>query len=272
MLPSMAPKAATKRVRFDLEDDVPVSRTPSPTFSDDSAPPSPILRTPPTYASSPKVHHSSSPYLSASTNYGRIRGHSRTPSPLSLPGPAGALHIHQILAKDIHSTLNVAPFVWDVTLDPSTIRARHPHDPKSAMMYALAPEVLAQPATYPPLPKVTLKCEQFPWVVVVGTDPSASNPMPPPVTVGDLLSQLYHNLRLPVQQKEFDAVCSKNREFQNGIERAYKTRCGRIVDAREGEEQRRRGVRRVDMLMNVHLFAGLATCDKTGELLFYVSS
>ncbi|KAK7682338.1 hypothetical protein QCA50_014543 [Cerrena zonata] len=247
--------SSSKRVRFATE----LERTPSPTFSNSSAPSSPLLRTPPTYPTHPGVASPSGPYL-ASPSYGRQRGHARTPSPLSLA------QIHAILcSSSFDNPTGPAPFNWDVTLDTHHIRAAHP-DPRSALQYALSDDALAQPAVLPNVKAIVVRCQHLPWKV----DVVASNGSY--VTVHDVLHSVYRNLRMAISMDEYTGVVGGDRQKQTDITRAYESRYRAMANDSAREEEKKKGLKRVDVLMKFVKFSGLSLGDRPNEFTMHLRS
>ena len=245
-----------KRVRFaaDLE------RTPSPSYSNSSAPSSPQLLTPPQFPIQ-VLASPSGPYL-ASPLYGQQRGHSRTPSPLSLT------QIHAILcASSFENPARAQPFNWNVNDDPNLIRAPHPFSPKSPLPYALSNEVLEQPAVIPNSKSMTIRCQLLPWKI----DVQASNGSF--ITVRDVLYQLFRNLRFPISQDEYNSIAGADRQKQENRVKAWEARYRAITNNPEQREaEKKKGVKRVDVLLNSVIYSGLSLGDRPNEYRLHLHS
>jgi hypothetical protein len=76
------------------------------------------------------------------------------------------------------------------------------------------------------------------------------------VTVGDVLDAIYRSLRANVSAAEYHTLPS--RKAMDRVSSAYELRCQRIRDHRASSEERRRGLRRVDLLMGLTKFMGLS--------------
>ncbi|CCM05849.1 uncharacterized protein FIBRA_08085 [Fibroporia radiculosa] len=209
--------APTKRVHFDIPP------TPSPTLSNGSLESSVGPTTPP--------QHFYSPYASSKQQV----YHPESPVPFGfLPYAAGQVCIHPIL---------VAPYttlVWDMMYPPSTAHAPGP-----------LPKLLAEPATHPGLPSLTLICDLLPWsITVMPVDPASSV-----VTVSDVLRALFRSLRLSVSAAELSFL---PKEGQLRVHKAFHVRHKSISDDQRRAEERAKGVKRVDFLMEARRFAGLS--------------
>jgi hypothetical protein len=206
-------------------------------FADDDVYYSPAPSTPsPTYSSS-SLPSSGGPFTPQHTTY-----YSTPLPPVSelYPSPArGPVRIHPALGFAAHPT-----YAWDVTYHPTTTRTPLPAN------------VLAEPATNPPLPSITIISPYLPWSIAI--TPSASqhklntiSGTPAYVTVADVLSTLYRALRLAVRQAEYDKLPSL--EAKHSVNEAYQARC------RGSEQELRKGVKRVDFLGTRKKFMGLSS-------------
>lgn len=130
---------------------------------------------------------------------------------------------------------------------------------------ALPNSALAGPATYPPLPLITLACPDLPWNIQISPSPSASPNSAQYVTVQDVLDTLYSKMRTPVKGEEFRTLGPvREREVREAFER----RCRRGG----GEVERSKGVKRVDFLGGRTRWAGVRRIDggKEGDFRFWV--
>ncbi|PCH35025.1 hypothetical protein WOLCODRAFT_155678, partial [Wolfiporia cocos MD-104 SS10] len=124
----------TKRVHFDLPP------TPSPTLSHSSLASSAGPSTPPQYPLAPHYSPPAHPYPLYAPE-----------SPAAHPSSPGAVvHLHGALLPSPHPV-----FAWDMATPPST--AHIPGFPAP-----LPPALLAEPATHPPRPALTLVCALLP--------------------------------------------------------------------------------------------------------------
>ncbi|KAH9931039.1 hypothetical protein B0H21DRAFT_98191 [Amylocystis lapponica] len=222
--------APTRRVHF--EDDVP-----SPSFSESSLASSSGPYTPPQYGQHLAPHPKS--YVPAS------------PLPFGLlPYVGGQVSIHPVLAAPM---FGYAPaFAWNMMFPPSTAR---PTSAGSLMSPASVRGLLAEYATHPALPELTIICDLLPWSITVAPTESASwSPSSRRlVTVGDVLHAIYRALRLPASSVEVGHLQYENR---GRVDAAFFSRCGSISDPDQTIELSK-GVKRVDFLMEHRGFSGL---------------
>jgi hypothetical protein len=76
------------------------------------------------------------------------------------------------------------------------------------------------------------------------------------VTVADVLHALYRCLREAVNHAEFAILSSAK---QRAVAQSYMTRCESLMDPVLRENERRKGVKRIDFLMDRTIFSGLST-------------
>ena len=126
----------------------------------------------------------------------------------------------------LNPALAAPSLLYDVRSNPSQSSPR------------LAPGVLAQPASNPPLPSLALRVGNLPWLFTVWPDASRS-PGNAVVTVQDVLLAIYFHLRTAVKASEYEAM-----------DRARKGEIFREFERRVGSDpiQRGKGLRRVDFL------------------------
>lgn len=145
--------------------------------------------------------------------------------------------LHALLAYAHHSIIN-----FDLRLPPMTISSRHP---------SLSPRTLSEAATNPPCSKMTIISPNLLWPLVVYSGRTGY------VSVSDILSVLYHHLRVNVTSMEFHSFPSPR--DQRRVTSAYNNRCEDIRDPRMREGEKRQGVKRVDFLMGRTRFTGLTS-------------
>lgn len=260
-----------KRVHWD--DDF--RRTPSPAFSSGSRASSLGPDTPPVIpAHLPPVGIHHSPYgahLTVPTPHMKTQplpdvGLAYPPSPastLSSRSSPGGFQVHSLLASSTHKYAASCPFDWDVMYDPrKTLR------PTSSLGslpgYPLPPVTLMQPATTPPLAQVTIRCAVLPFAIIVQPSKVHGNVC---VTIGDVLYEVYKNLRSHVSPGEFQHTCQQRPECRQPIEQAFFARC---QASPEGREEERKGLRRIDFLMGATKFQGLEVVQSDGSMLLRV--
>ncbi|TFY63875.1 hypothetical protein EVJ58_g2983 [Rhodofomes roseus] len=113
----------------------------------------------------------------------------------------------------------------------------------------LNPALLAEPATHPGLPSLTIICDMLPWSITI--TPSRTHF----VSVGDVLHALYRMLRLAVTETEVGVLPPDTRVR---VHSAFHARHKMLPDARSRAEEKQKGVKRVDFLMDLRRFAGLS--------------
>ncbi|RDB26939.1 hypothetical protein Hypma_005123 [Hypsizygus marmoreus] len=169
------------------------------------------------------------------------------PSPYVVSFPEQRKPLHSNAAR-LHSLLQSShspTLTYDLTLPPSTISSQH---------RGISQRVLTEPATKPPLPVVLIIVPHLPWTITVAASYGAY------VTVLDVLDGIYRSLRSNVTSQEFHALPSE-KEMRR-VSAAYEHRYRRIRGSREYEDEKRRGVRRVDFLMGCTRFMGLSTTSR----------
>ncbi|KAH9836128.1 uncharacterized protein C8Q71DRAFT_760742 [Rhodofomes roseus] len=231
--PDFAMPGTTKRVHFDIPPTPPpkhfeVPPTPSPVHSDVSLPSSVGIITPPQLA-----------YAQLSPKY-PLQYVPGSPSSFgSLPYVAGHVMIHPVLAAPRTA------LAWDLILPPSAANVPTTYGSPSP----LNPALLAEPATHPGLPSLTIICDMLPWSITI--TPSRTHF----VSVGDVLHALYRMLRLAVTETEVGVLPPDTRVR---VHSAFHARHKMLPDARSRAEEKQKGVKRVDFLMDLRRFAGLS--------------
>ncbi|KAJ7167088.1 hypothetical protein C8R46DRAFT_1272376 [Mycena filopes] len=143
----------------------------------------------------------------------------------------------------IHSLLSFMPFT------PPNVRYDFAQ-PLHTISPQLTPSFL-DPATYPPLPALTIVCRHLAWPIRV----SASLPTGF-VSVLDVLTSVHTNLRLAVRWAEYNALPSA--DTRRSVDDAYFTRCRLVEDRNAREIETLKGVKRVDFLLGKTHFLGLS--------------
>ncbi|KAL1948706.1 hypothetical protein VTO73DRAFT_10512 [Trametes versicolor] len=215
------------RVRFA---DIP--STPSSTFSEATLASSPGPSTPPSLLSTPlppKHHGTSSPcYYPASP----------------LPGPT--VHIHPVLAC---APGIGAPLTWDLTQPVESVRVL-----TSTALRAVSETLVKESATTPKVASITIISEHLPWSITV-TPKQDAQWSAPYVTVGDVLYKLYRTLRLGVTAAEL-GTCELG--HQQRVHNNCFARCAYLPTLELRQEERAKGVKRVDFLCEARMFRGLS--------------
>ncbi|KAJ7137022.1 hypothetical protein C8R44DRAFT_661803, partial [Mycena epipterygia] len=107
------------------------------------------------------------------------------------------------------------------------------------------------PATYPPLPSLTVRCRHIAWPIVVSPSHAAGF-----VSVLDVFTSVYTSLRLAVLRAEYDTLPSG--DARQSVDDAYFTRCRLLLDEDERHIETLKGVKRVDFLTGKTRFLGLS--------------
>jgi len=145
---------------------------------------------------------------------------------------------------------------FDVSYDPAYTVSASP---------VLSSRVLAEPATTPALPCVTIVSELFPWRISIY--PSSSKPGAF-VTVADVLNGIYRGLRQQVRKEELENI-SVPKPFIASVRQAFYSRCSRLartVDPAAADSEARKGIRRIDFLLGNHMFAGLLPTSENPDV------
>jgi len=171
-----------------------------------------------------------------------VHQHSWSSSPSYSPE-----HLALTIASTIHGALEIPSFDFDVSLDPATNPAMR--DNRDLQ------RILNDPATYPPLPSLTLVSSHLPW------DLNISRSSQLYVTVADVLGGLYRALRICATQGELGREAEVKRA---AILRAHMRRCERLIssDPRKMDHERNRGPRRIDFLAGAHHLRGLVKTER----------
>ncbi|GJE98719.1 hypothetical protein PsYK624_149540 [Phanerochaete sordida] len=239
----------SKHVRWDAS----IPRTPSPALSSSSRSSSSGPYTPPEHTHSlPQVagHHYGQ-YLAPMPHTPYPKSQPLPPSPAAGSSPSSSplpLVVSDLLSSSLHMHVQTRPFQWDLLTDP--VRLATPSDPP-VMEYLLQPTQLAMPATTPPVVELKIIHPALPWGINVTASRYYGNIC---VTVGDVLQQLYQALRFSVTPSEFNMMQQNKPHDAAAVSNAFEHRAQRA--ARYGGDERRKGIRRVDFLMDRTQFAG----------------
>ncbi|KAJ7635846.1 hypothetical protein DFH06DRAFT_1220581 [Mycena polygramma] len=237
-----------KRVQFSNTNILysPLPWSPSPTASTSSLPPSPSVATRPRLPQS--IADSTEPpsvdpaptdtrFLPAPIIY------SPWPSSVPLGLSPRQEHIPILCSAQIHALLAFAPFI-PPPFDYDLSHPLHTINPQ------LTPSFL-NPATFPPLPALTIRCRHIAWTIAV----SASQPTGF-VSVLDVLTSVYMSLRLTVRRSEYETL--PEGDARHRVDAAYFARCALLADEEERRIEALKGVKRVDFLVGKTRFLGLS--------------
>jgi hypothetical protein len=261
-------------------------RTPSPTHSDasfqsESDPPTPPVAV--QYIPSPYPFGSTALYTSPTPSTGlSLSPHSVPPThlttglPTPTPSPPNSMLSYSTKTPaptnmNIHYLLAYSPF----SMSPLSHNVVHPPPP----------DLLDEPATNPPLAQMVITFPLLPaaWEIkiVPGMAPTSlsgmdgffspatnvhtalhgspeQNPSRGYITILDVLYGLYTSLRTILHPAEYHSLVSTPPFSEDAVTAAFWARLAQIEDPNKKEEQRRRGIRRVDFLGNRTRFLGLA--------------
>ncbi|KIM49204.1 hypothetical protein M413DRAFT_438369 [Hebeloma cylindrosporum] len=131
----------------------------------------------------------------------------------------------------------------------------------------ITPEELAQVATHPPLYRLKIICDLIPnWPIEINYNQYAGgntySPVPPPLTLGDILSAIWGFLQMSITQTSW-ASLTPQQEHMVGV--AYTKRCRAMPSAELA--LRNKGVKKVDFLLGKKWFKGLVPIGDNLETL-----
>jgi hypothetical protein len=189
-----------------------------------------------------------------------ISGHGQITS-LSLPNAPRPFELAPINILLDYYFGNTFKLSWDVSYPPTTIMARG--DVSSLMTKA---------ATSRFFPKIILKCTVlfFPYDISIFPGGKESSWPPRYISVQDVLYGLYGNLRTPLTPKEYSRLTS---DGQESLAAAYDTRVNRIMDPTKREQERRKGLKRIDHLIaaGTTYFVGLSATESNDIFIAHFS-
>lgn len=107
---------------------------------------------------------------------------------------------------------------------------------------------LAAAATYPSVAGMRIVFDALPQFPI---DVTLRQPGPG-LTVGDVLQTIYAQMQHPIEQHDFDEL---SEEMKRRVSKAYSQRC-HVLGA-SAQEERGKGVKRVDLLLGKVVFRGL---------------
>ncbi|KAF8164071.1 hypothetical protein BJ912DRAFT_890300 [Pholiota molesta] len=175
-----------------------------------------------------------------------------TPPPLGYGSPYRSAPLPGIEAS-LHSVLAAGPnpaVAYDLCYPPESLKP---------LIHTLPANIFEQPATSPPVPFMEISCPKLPWRITVMPRSKKIGY----VTIGDVFAALYRALRLNVSQEEFALVPSA--EGQTIINNAYRFRYKRQPDAQSYQEEKDKGLKRVDFLGLQTRFMGLVPAKGGAE-------
>ena len=163
-----------------------------------------------------------------------------SPEPIELP----LLQLSQ--QTRIHRALHQANFLqFDAGMALQPRSASHGTSTgRSSPLFEYDTAILAEAATFPPLPSILLVCDNFPWKIRVSS--SLPNLF---VTNYDILQTIHVNLRTPVAAAEW-LLCGSAQD-REVILQTFERRVRKLSNEFSGTEEEARMVRRVDCLMGL---------------------
>lgn len=146
----------------------------------------------------------------------------------------------------IHFLLAYAPYTepalhWDMTLPPASIE------------YQFSSHAFSEPATSPPMSSLIIYHSSLKYEIEVVPPQASSGAV---VTVSDVLTKLYRELRLSIHPIEYADL--KDEEIRKQVDNAYYARCSRIHDRGERLQEQQKGIKKIDFLMGSTRFLGLS--------------
>ncbi|KIL59110.1 hypothetical protein M378DRAFT_85514 [Amanita muscaria Koide BX008] len=190
-----------------------------------------------------------------------------TPLPGTFVDPSGSFSLHPFLDGEtprLDFMLNLAL----QTFAPMQSIPNGPHVP-------VPPDILSQPATHPPVYRLKIVCDQLlDWPITLEYDPEqyrqqtgAMLSYPPPITMGDVLSQVHKTLHGRISHHDWAKIDERKRYK---ITQAYTARC---MTAPSMEHlMRSDGVKKVDYLLDKVWFRGLVRTNDGPEVLKLIVS
>jgi hypothetical protein len=164
--------------------------------------------------------------------------------------PTATLRIQRVLSFALKPKIS-----FDLSHHPSTITTLPGH--RQISLFALS-----ELATTPPLPSMTIVSPDLPWsITVVPPSPHKANQF---VTVSDVLVALHRTLGLAVTITELRNLPSA--DAVSRVIAAYERRVKEIADNKSREAMRRKGVKRVDFLMEHRRFLGLSRMGRDPDV------
>jgi len=120
---------------------------------------------------------------------------------------------------------------------------------------------LGEPATSPARQSMTLRSTNLPWKVQVRASNGSF------VTVMDVINAIYNSLRMTVDDRELHEHLPIKTD-RDRARVAHRERCKRYRNSTTYDNEKRRGLRRIDFLMGHSKFRGLSGTDSASEWFF----
>jgi hypothetical protein len=184
------------------------------------------------------------------------------------------------LYPDIPSSFNIHPFLNGEAHRPDfmfnfTSLYFSPMQIIHGQHVPLSPEVLAQPATHPPIYRLRIVCDEIPqWPITLEYDPDSYReqtgttlPYAPPISLGDALTAIHRTLQEQITHVDWARVEPRR---QTKITHAYTARCQSAPTMESLLKSQ--GVKKVDYLLDKVWFKGLTRSSEGPDVLKLVVS
>ena len=168
--------------------------------------------------------------------------------------------VHDDMPTQVYNNNDDMPYLSTVLVNPVLQAA-----PGASLLYDFSPQtevtislghplfpLVTEAATDPPFPSLTVICPPLDRSFVI--PPQSSEP-DAVVTVLDVLRGLHGWLQLRIRRDNYLALLPN---AQLKVCAAYEARCARILDPAAQAAERQDGVKCVDLLLGLHVFAGLS--------------
>lgn len=172
--------------------------------------------------------------------------------------------VHLTLASVKHADPIERPFIWDVTQHPNYIRGPKIYGPTLPSPYVLPPEIRKQPALTPVQSEVTISCPGLPWTYHIHAPDGEAT-----ITVEHVLRGIYTYLRHPVHASELQTMYKAHVGLKEKVNQAFRTRIAHVPENKR-QEERSKGIKRIDLLGETVQFAGLSPGTEEDILVMHV--
>ena len=162
----------------------------------------------------------------------------RQRAPQNPPSPRQEVQLHRFLGGQRGPTA-----IWDVS--QRFLTARRFTSQKS--IEKVTPHFLSMPATNPPLTKMRILCESFPWDVNIHLPPQAPEKF---ITIGIVLDSIHGILHEPMDPEAWQETCPAEKR------KIYKAMCSRLAKSPPSIKADGR-VWKIDCLLDRTMFLGL---------------
>lgn len=146
------------------------------------------------------------------------------------------------------SPYNEPAFSWDISYPPPA-----PVLPLEDEQSILLHQMLAEPATSPPLTALTITHPNLKWRIEVEPKDPAPGAY---ISVGDVFTTIFKELRVGIHSMDYAELTDF--DARSAVDHAYYARCGRVPDPQARLVEHQKGIKRIDMLMGRNKFLGLS--------------